>query len=310
MILSGDHLYRMNYRAFVNAHLESDADITIAVIPVQRERVSELGILHLEGDFRIREFIEKPREADLIERLKIPENVRNILKSKIGLQQEQTHLASMGIYVFKKEVMFELLEKTVFVDFGKEVIPYALEKYKVFAYPFNGYWEDIGTIGAFFRAHIGLTDQVPKFNFYDEDKPIYSHPRFLPAAKINEAEILSSIIAEGAIIDRSKIVESVVGIRSVIRNNCRLEQVIVMGNDYYESSQVDRQSRKRYKYPLGIGENCIIKNAILDKNVRIGDGVQLINKNQIQEGEYGDIVIRDGIIVVPKGTEVKSGTVI
>lgn len=309
LILSGDHLYRMNYKDFVHFHLEKNADITISVIPVEEKRVSELGILHVNDNLKIIRFVEKPKTKELKEGLRIPSNLQNVLKTKVGLKDSQTHIASMGIYVFKKEVLFQLLENSNEVDFGKEIIPRALSKYKVYAYPFNGYWEDIGTIGAFFDAHMDLTKELPNFNFYDEEKPIYSHPRFLPAAKINQADIQSSIISEGTIIDKSTIASSVVGIRSIIRENCYLERVIVMGNDYYENGR-EIFDRKKYELPLGIGKNSIIKNAILDKNVRIGENVQLINKDHIQEGEFGDIVIRNGIIVVPKNTEVPHNTVI
>jgi len=199
--------------------------------------------------------------------------------------------------------MFDLLTEGDQTDFGKQIIPENIDKYKVFAYPFHGYWEDIGTSKSFFDAQIALTKVVPEFNFFDEDKPIFSNPRFLPAVKFNSAQLESSVISEGSIIDRSFIRDSVVGVRSIIRNNCVIEKVVMMGADFYENEEIKKQNE--HNPPLGIGENSVIKNAIVDKNVRIGRNVHLINKNGVQDGEFGDIVVKDGIIVIPKGAVIE-----
>ena len=212
-------------------------------------------------------------------------------------------MGSMGIYIFKKEVLFDLLNKYDYNDFGKQIIPAAISNYRVFAYPFDGYWEDIGTIKAFFDAHIDMTRPEPPFNFYDQDKPIFTRARFLPAAKITGSIINSSIVCEGSMIEDASISDSVIGLRSVIKAGSRLSRVIFMGSDAFETERRDGDG-------LGIGKNCVIQNAILDKDVRIGDNVQLINKERIINGERDGIIIRDGIIVVPKSTRIPSGFVL
>ncbi len=303
MILSGDHLYRMDYRKFLKFHLENDADISISVIPMSEERVPELGILKIDKDNLIVDFVEKPNDKSIIKDFAIPASVKKDLQEKLGVTKDKTHFASMGIYLFKKDVLFNLLRNCDHEDFGKQIIPENINKLKIFAYPFHGYWEDIGTIKSFFDAQIALTKIVPEFNFFDEDKPIFSHPRFLPAAKFNSAQVESSVISEGSIIDRSFIRDSVIGVRSIIRNNCVIEKVVMMGADYYENEETKAQNKNNPS--LGIGENSVIKNAIVDKNVRIGRNVHLVNKNCVQNGEFGDIIIKDGIIVISKGTVVE-----
>jgi glucose-1-phosphate adenylyltransferase len=208
-----------------------------------------------------------------------------------------THVGSMGIYLFNKKVLFDVLSEYDYDDFGKQIIPAAMRKYKVFAYPFSGYWEDIGTIRAFFDAHMAMTEPNSQFNFYDEKNPIFTNARFLPAAKISGSNIDHSIICEGCMIDNAKIDNSVVGVRSIIRNGSHLARVILMGADFYETDT--------YTGPhVGIGRNCHIRNAIIDKDVSIGDGAVLINKDSIKDGERDGIVIKDGIIIVPKGVTV------
>ena len=303
MILSGDHLYRMDYKKFLEFHQENDADISISVIPMPEDRVPELGILKIDKDNRIVDFVEKPTDENVIKDFTIPASVKKLLKENLGVTTDKTHFASMGIYLFKKKVLFDLLNNCDHDDFGKQIIPRNIEKLKVFAYPFNGYWEDIGTIKSFFDAQIALTKVVPEFNFFDEDKPIYSNPRFLPAAKFNSAQVESSVISEGSIIDRSFIRDSVIGVRSIVRNNCVLEKIVMMGADFYENDLTKKQNKGNPA--LGIGENSVIKNAIVDKNARIGRNVHLINKNSVENGEFGDIVIKDGIIVIPKGTVIE-----
>jgi len=304
LILSGDHLYRMDYQKFFDFHIENDADISLSVVPVEREKVNELGILKTASDFRVQDFVEKPHEDTIIDDFAVPEKLRKATDMGYTFSEKQTHVGSMGIYLFKKKTLFEILKRFDYEDFGKQIIPAAIPNYRVFAYPFSGYWEDIGTIRAFFEAHMDLTKQVPEFNFYDEDAPIFTRPRFLPAAKIASSEITESIISEGAIIGQdTKVSHAVVGVRGVIETGSTLENVIHMGSDYYEM-------KANGNVPIGVGKNCVVKNAILDKNVRIGDNSQLINKENVQNGEFGGIIIRDGLIIVPKNGIVEPGTVL
>ncbi len=302
LLLSGDHLYRMDFGKFIEFHTARGADITLAVVPVERSKVRELGILKMDLDFRVTDFVEKPTEDLIVDEFSIPEELR--LKEEFSTtSREKTHVGSMGIYLFKKEVLFELLNKYDYNDFGKQIIPAAISNFRVFAYPFDGYWEDIGTIKAFFDAHIDMTRPDPPFNFYDQDKPIFTRARFLPAAKITGSIINSSIVCEGSMIEDASISDSVIGLRSVIKAGSRLSRVIFMGSDAFEKERTDGEG-------MGIGKNCVIQNAILDKDVRIGDNVQLINKEKIINGEKDGIIIRDGIIVVPKATRIPSGFVL
>ncbi|MGE5671964.1 MAG: glucose-1-phosphate adenylyltransferase [Fibrobacterota bacterium] len=297
LLLGGDHLYRMDYRKFIQFHNDNNADISLAVIPVERSKVRELGIMKLDDDSRVTKFVEKPIDKSIVDEFEIPENLR--AKNELFGSEEKTHVGSMGIYLFNKKVLFDLLNQYDYDDFGKQIIPAAISDYKVFAYPFNGYWEDIGTIKAFFDAHIDMTKKNPPFNFFDQEKPIFTRARFLPAAKISGASINSSIVCEGSIIDVATISDSIIGLRSVIRSGSKLTRVILMGADFYENEAEDSG--------LGIGKNCVIENAIIDKDVRIGDDVYLVNKDRIQNGEKDGVFIREGIIIVPKSARIKSG---
>lgn len=299
LLLSGDHLYRMDFERFLDFHNENKADVTLAVVPVEREKVRELGILKMDSDHRVTDFVEKPTEDVIIDEFVIPSDLKEFKQKTPG--PRKTHVGSMGIYIFNKEVLFDLLNKYTYDDFGKQIIPAAIPDYRVFAYPFEGYWEDIGTIKAFFDAHIDLTKPKSPFNFYDQEKPIFTNARFLPAAKITGSVINSSIICEGSMIQDASISDSVVGVRAIINAGSVLSRVVFMGADSYESD--DSTSKPR----MGIGKNCVIKNAILDKDVRIGDGVQLINKENILNGFKDGIHIHEGIIVVPKGSVVPDG---
>ena len=299
LLLSGDHLYRMDFQKFIDFHNDNGADITLSVVPVEREKVRELGVMKLDLDYRVVDFVEKPTEDVIVDEFMIPEELRAKPEFSGG-SQEKTHVGSMGIYLFKKKVLTDLLDRYDYDDFGKQIIPAAISNYRVFAYPFTGYWEDIGTIKAFFDAHVELTRPDSPFNFYDQEKPIFTRARFLPAAKITGSIINSSIVCEGSMIEDASISDCVVGVRSVIRAGTRLSRVVFMGADYYET---ERQGIDG----LGIGKNCVIQNAILDKDVRIGDNVQLINKDDIKNGERDGILVRDGIIVVPKSAQIPSG---
>ncbi len=307
LILSGDHLYRMDYKKFIEFHLDLKADISISVSPIFSTQAPEFGIIKVDSQGRIISFYEKPDDPSILEEAKISEEVFK----RFGLEAGgRTHLASMGIYIFKWEVLKEFLEETNYQDFGKEVIPEAIKRKKVFSYFFGDYWADIGTIKNFFDTHMDLTSTLPKFNFYDEEKPIYTHPRFLPGAKILGAEVENSILSTGSIINKSKIYNSIIGIRSRIGSNCLIERTVMMGADYYETKEEIMENHKKGIPSIGIGNNCEIRNAIIDKNVRVGHNVKLINTRNVTNEETEKYVIRDGIIVIPKGICIPDGTII
>ncbi len=307
LILSGDHLYRMDYRKFIQFHLEKNADISIGVYPVHSSQTPEFGVMKVDGQSRIISFLEKPKDFDQIESMKVPEDVFH----QFHMDAEgRTHLASMGVYLFNWEVLKELLQDTDFEDFGKEVIPYSITKKKVYGYLFDGFWEDIGTIRSFFEVHMNLTQPLPRFNFYDEQKPIFSHARFLPGSKILSAEVQNSILCEGSIINRSRINHSIIGIRSRIGNASVIERSVLMGADYFESKEEMDANLAKNLPRIGIGDNCEIRNTIVDKNARIGNGVKLVNAKELNEEIHEEYMIRDGIIVVPKNSILPDGTVI
>jgi glucose-1-phosphate adenylyltransferase len=307
LILSGDHLYRMDYRKFVEAHVKTGADISISVIPVTREAAPNLGVVEVDAANQIIEFKEKPQDAETLNGLAVAPEVF----AANGIEgRGRTHMASMGIYLFNWKVLKNLLESSTAEDFGKQIIPQAIHEYRVFGHFFDGYWEDIGTIPNFFEANIDLTNPLPRFNFYDEEKPVFSVPRFLPGSKILDAEVHESILCEGSIINRAFIRQSIIGIRSRIGEGSRLERTVMMGADYFESGVELSEAAARGIPPIGVGRDCEIHNVILDKNARIGDGVKLINAAGIQNRECGDVCIVDGIIVVPKDSAVPSGTII
>jgi glucose-1-phosphate adenylyltransferase len=307
LILSGDHLYRMDYRPFIQFHQEKKAEVTIAVTPVTAEQAPELGIMKLDEASRVVSFVEKPRPGPELEAMSLPES----LLPQPGLNQRAPiYLASMGIYVFSWPVLRDLLKTTPFEDFGRGVIPFAIQTYQVYGYPFQGYWKDIGTIKSFYEANIELTRPLPPFNFYDEDRPIFTHARFLPGSKIIFSEVHSSILCEGSIINRSLIRDSIIGIRSRIGENTIIEQSVIMGADYFESAEEIEANSRRGIPNIGIGRNCEIRRAIIDKNARIGDNCRLVNAKNAQNEETEDYVIRDGIIVVPKHGIIPSGTII
>lgn len=304
IILSGDQLYRMDLRDFFNKHIESGADISIAAKAVNRQDATGFGIMQLDKKNNIRAFMEKPA-ADLdISDWKIPENSRGDLPANLE------YLASMGIYIFNAETMEEMLDND-FNDFGKEIIPGAIKTKKVTSYIFNGYWEDIGTIRSFYDATIDLTNPIPNFNFYDEDSPIYTHMRNLPPSKINNATMTASLASEGCIITDARIQHSVIGVRSFINEGTDLEGVIMMGADYYENAESKEDNKKRKIPNIGIGKNCKINRAIIDKNARIGENCCInISGKKYEDGDHGMFYSADGIIVIRKGAIIPDGTVI
>jgi glucose-1-phosphate adenylyltransferase len=307
LILSGDHLYRMDYRKFIEFHLQKKADISIAVYPVHSSQAPEFGVMKVDSRSQIISFLEKPKDSDQIESMKVPEEVFQQFQMDAA---GRTHLASMGVYLFNWEVLKELLQDTDFEDFGKEVIPYSITKKNVYGYFFDGYWEDIGTIRSFFEVHMNLTQPLPQFNFYDEQKPIFSHARFLTGSKILSSEVQNSILCEGSIINSSKIKNAIIGIRSRIGSNSIIERCVLMGADYFESKEEIDKNLENSIPKIGIGNDCEIRNTIIDKNARIGNGVKLVNTRELDEETQENYVIRNGIIVVPKNSILPDGTVI
>ncbi len=307
LILSGDHLYRMDYRKFVDYHLEKGADITISVIPVHRDQADQFGVMKINRQCLVKTFYEKPGEPEILDQLAVPEQA---FKEQGIDSRGRTHLASMGIYVFKKDVLVELLNGSDFSDFGKEVIPYAIPRHKVFAYLFDGYWEDIGTIASFFEAHLDLTRTLPKFNFYDEDRPIFSNPRFLPGSKVLNAQTENTILCDGSIVNPSRIKDAIIGIRSIVGKNCTLDRVIMMGADFFETTQDRNRNRELGRPHVGIGDNCHIEQAIIDKNARIGNNVRITRHPEVDFLETDNYAIRDGIVVIPKDTIIPDNTFI
>ena len=299
LILSGDHLYRMDYRAFVEEHRARGADVSIAVKPVTRQAAPALGIVQVDGQGRIVDFREKPQDAAELKALRRP-----------ATDSEEGYLASMGIYVFEPQVLVSLLMSSDQDDFGKHIIPSAIHKVGVFAHTFEGYWEDIGTIRSFYEANLALTDRPPPFDFYRADAPIYTHARFLAGTRLEHCHIERGIICEGSYIQSARIERSVIGIRSVIGANCQIAHTIVMGADS-EESPADRARNAAQGLPnVGIGANTKITGAIIDKNARIGEGVCITNKDRGVEAGEANYYIRDGIVVVPKDAEIPAGTVI
>jgi len=304
IILSGDQLYRMDLRDFMNSHIESGADITIATTAVNRKDASGFGIMKIDKNKKITAFQEKPAPDKDISDWKIPANSRG------DLPPEKEYLASMGIYIFNAETMEEALNNE-FTDFGKEIIPRSIKDKKVNSYIFDGYWEDIGTIRSFYESMIGLTDYEPQFDFYDVEEPIYTHMRNLPPSKINDAIIENSLTSEGCIISKAKLKQSVIGVRSILEVGADLDGVIVMGSDFYETKETKLENEKHGKPNVGIGKNCKIAKAIIDKDAAIGDNCRInVDGNKYPDGDHGNFYSADGIIVIKKGAVIPSGTVI
>ena len=299
LILSGDQLYRMDFRALLHQHIRSGAEITLATKPVAREQVSEFGIMQSGADRRITRFVEKPKDESLLGDLRMS---RELLLSVGSDEDEELFQASMGIYVFNRDVLIQCLNNDL-VDFGKHVIPQSIQDRYVSAYIFQGYWEDIGTIRAFFEANLDLTDLVPPYSFFEPEAPIYTHPRFLPGSKINGANLRQAIISDGCIISDAHIERSVIGIRSIIQSGATIRNSIIMGADYFEVEGTSVAPGP----PIGIGRNCVIDRAIIDKNARIADGVVITPEGKPADLDAENYFIRDGIVVVPKNAVIPPG---
>ena len=306
VILSGDQLYRMNFEEVVTQHLVTGAEITIATIPVGRADAKALGIMAIDGDNRITRFVEKPKEDAVLDTLKLsPAMQKNLAVKREG----DSFLASMGIYVFNRKVIAELLDNPL-SDFGKHIIPHAITTRRVFSYVYEGYWEDIGTIRSFFEANLDLVSELPRFNFFDMSAPIFSRPRYLPGSKINGAQIDHAVISDGCIINRAKINRSIVGLRTLVGSGTELNRVILLGSDFYESQDSIERHEREGLPRVGVGENCRIENAIIDKNARIGNNVTISPAGKAENLDHERYFIRDGIIIIPKGAVIPHGMVI
>lgn len=310
LILSGDHLYRMDYRQFIQRHKETNADITLSVIPIDKSRASDFGLMKIDQSGRVIDFSEKPK-GEALDQMRVDTTVLGLSPEQAQLQP---YIASMGIYVFKKDVLIKLLRESLEkTDFGKEIIPDASKNHNVQAFLFDDYWEDIGTIDAFYHANLALTKQpLPPFSFYDEEAPIYTRARYLPPSKLLNCTVTESIIGEGCILKDCRIQHSVLGVRSRIESGCVIEESLLMGADFYQPF-VERQcTLEKQEVPVGIGTDTIIRRAIIDKNARIGHDVKIINKDNVQEAERESqgFYIRSGIIVVMKNAVIPDGTII
>jgi glucose-1-phosphate adenylyltransferase len=306
LILSGDQLYRLDFRRIIAEHAESGADLTIATIPVSRAEAHGFGIMQIDSSLRITRFVEKPKDPAVLDSLR----VGGAIQAQLGLDpKEEFLLASMGIYLFNREVLLKLLNNSL-TDFGKHIIPEAIQSYKVYASVFQGYWEDVGTIRSYFDASLDLVAELPRFNFFDMGAPIFTRPRFLPASKINGAEINHGVISDGCILNHCSVNYSIVGVRSIVHEGCNLTRTILLGCDYYESETSIRQYEAKGLPRIGIGRNTHIENAIIDKNARIGENCKISPADKPDKLDHPLYYIRDGIVIIPKNGVIPHGTVI
>ncbi len=311
LILSGDQLYRMDYSRFVDHHIATGADLSVAALPVDAAQAEGFGLMHTDPEGRILEFSEKPK-GDALEAMRVDTAHMGLSAAEAA---RRPFLASMGIYVFSRETLFDLLARNPgSTDFGKEIIPTALSRGdNLQSFLFDDYWEDIGTIGAFYEANLALTDQPrPAFSFYDEKFPIYTRPRYLPPSKLLDTQVTQSIIGEGSLLQACSIHHCVLGVRSRIEGEVVLQDTLVMGADFFESAEERAVLRERGGIPVGVGHGTTVRRAILDKNVRIGRNVTIVNKDHVEEADQPDLgfYIRNGIVVVEKNATIADGTVI
>jgi glucose-1-phosphate adenylyltransferase len=287
-------------------HINNRADVTVATLPVARKEVPAFGIMQMDAERRIVRFVEKPKDPAVQDSLRLPRN----LYGPLGIEgDKEMFLASMGIYVFNRKSLLELLENTQ-TDFGKHIIPGAIPTHRIFGYVFQGYWEDIGTIRAFFEANLGMTKANPQFNFFDLSSPVFTHPRFLPSSRIDGGVIEGSLVADGSLLDHAQIRDSLVGVRSQIHAGSKLRRVVMMGADYFETEEAVQKCVSKRIPPIGIGRNTIIENAIIDKNARIGDNCAISPDGKPAEMDNEFFYIRDGVVIIPKNAVVPHGMVI
>lgn len=306
LILSGDQLYRIDFRKILERHVASEADLTVSTIPVRRELAHALGIMQIDAQHRIVRFVEKPKDPALLDTLVIPPSATSELEVP---SDGQYVLGSMGIYMFNRQVLFDLLDNDT-TDFGKHIIPASIQTHRVHAYVFHGYWEDIGTIRSFFEANLELAAELPRFDFFDMSAPIYSRPRFLPASKINGATIEHAIIADGCIINQCKVSQSIIGLRCRIEEGSHLTRTVVLGADYFESLESIQRHLDKGHPRIGIGKNTRIENAIIDKNARIGDNCVITPAGKPSSYDNARFFVRDGVVIIPKNMIIPNNTVI
>jgi len=306
LILSGDQLYRMDYRKILESHWKSGADVTICVIPKSEAQATGFGLLKLSNDGRVQQFREKPK-GDALHEMQTDTAALGLNSAEAA---KRPYVASMGIYLFKNSVLIDLLADASMIDFGYQVIPRAIEKYDVYGFLFDDYWEDLGTVEAFYRANMDLTGSAPHFDFHDMTAPIYTRARFLPPSRIERCEIRESIVSEGSILRGARIVNSVVGIRSQVAEDVVLEQVMLMGADFYEDEDDFDYNRQLGIPNIGIGKGSVVHKAIIDKNAHIGENCRILNEQRIHSFDGPGYYIRDGIIIVPKNGIVQNGTTV
>lgn len=307
LILPGDHLYRMDYRRMLRDHVEKDADITVAATPMRRDQVREFGVIKANSDRKITEFVEKPQGESEIRGL----SMDNATFHRHGIKPlGRSHAVSMGIYVFSRELLIQCLEDESSVDFGKHVIPGSIETRDVYVHFFDGYWRDVGTVRSFYEANMELTQMVPELDLYNESAQMYTHPRFLPGSKINSCFVESSILCEGSIMTECEIRNSIIGVRSVVRPGAEIRNSVIMGADYYESTEERLANAKKGIPPIGIGGGSAIRNAIVDKNARIGCNVEIVNQYERRDYDGTDFSIREGIVIIHKNAVIPDNTVI
>lgn len=299
LILSGDQLYNMDFKDMIEKHKESGAKISIATYPVNAKDATSFGILKTDHTHKITSFIEKPA-AELL-----PKWISDV--SEEMKKEDRKYLASMGIYIFNRDLLEELMANPNTIDFGKEIIPQAIKEHKTVSYPYEGYWTDIGNIDSFFEANIGLTDDLPKFNLYDENR-VYTRARILPTSKFSNTVLNKAVIADGCIINAKKIEKSVIGIRSRIGKDTIITNTYMMGSDYYES--LKKIKAEKIINQIGVGDRCIINNCIIDKNCRIGDDTTINGGLHLKNTETATYLVKDGIVVLKKGAVIPKGTVI
>ncbi|MGF1677734.1 MAG: glucose-1-phosphate adenylyltransferase [Candidatus Methylacidiphilales bacterium] len=307
LILSGDQLYRMDFRDIIASHVTHGADVTVATIPVSREPASGFGIMQVDDKRRITRFVEKPTDDAVLDSMRLASSEVESL-GRPG--QDELYLASMGIYVFNRSVLEKALDNASHTDFGKHIIPDQIQAGKTYSYIYQGYWEDIGTIKAFYTANLDLCEPVPQFNFFDALSPIYSRARFLPASKVIESKMSKVVIADGCIISGAEITRSIIGIRSRIGEGTVVTNSILMGNDNYETPNEVHLDQRAHRPQLGIGTHCRIEGAIIDKNVRIGSHVTITNQGKSENMDGENFYVRDGIVIIPKSAEIPDGTII
>jgi len=297
LILAGDHIYRMDFAELIDAHIERNADITIAAQPVSADDATQMGIFRFDPDGQVTGFEEKPKAERLAE---IGSSAPRHSPADLGA--DKPFLASMGIYVFSRDVLHDVLAQSAAIDFGKEIIPQALQTHRVHHYLYRGFWADVGTVQSFYDVNLMLTRRGAPFNFFHPKRPIYGQPVFLPAARLHDSHLDEALVAEGAYLDTCDVRSSIVGIRSTIMRGAKVTRSILLGADYYDEGPSE--------LPMGIGRDAVLDRVIVDKNARIGHGAKLVNERGIENADGDGYYIRGGIIIVPKGGVVKPGTIV